>query len=168
MIDIDLQTKSKDYVQSLVDGGQYLVCYFSAGTAEDWRPDYLDMLEYASKDSLYPGESWIDITQWEDFKHLIKARMEEAVEKGYEPKDSLKPYQIDYMRWMANTAHELGLEIAQKNTVDLIPDLIDVSATIVAEFKKQDKAVFGVGYNTDGSCSDAEAEGIMRKYKHSN
>ncbi|KNC76147.1 hypothetical protein SARC_11344 [Sphaeroforma arctica JP610] len=204
MIDIDLQTKSKDYVKSLVDGGQYVVCYFSAGTAEDWRPDYLDMMEYASKDSRYPGEYWMDITQWKSFKHLIKARMEEAVKKGChgiepdntdayeygsdavpgETKDSLKPYQIEYMRWMANTAHELGLEIAQKNTVDLIPDLIDVMDYAINEscakfsknaycsnyeaFVKQDKAVFGVEYNTNGDCSDAQAEGIMRKYKHSN
>ncbi|KNC82631.1 hypothetical protein SARC_05087 [Sphaeroforma arctica JP610] len=204
MIDIDLQTKSKDYVKSLANGGQYVVCYFSAGTAEDWRPDYLAMMEYASQNSRYPGEHWMDITRWSSFKHLIKARMEEAVEKGChgietdntdayeygstavkgETKESLKPYQIAYLRWMADTAHDLGLEIALKNTVDLIPDLIDHMDYAINEscakfsansycsnyeaFVKQDKAVFGVEYNTNGDCKDAQAEGIMRKYKNSN
>ncbi|KNC76124.1 hypothetical protein SARC_11364 [Sphaeroforma arctica JP610] len=204
MIDIDLQTSSKDYVEKLSDGGQYVVCYISAGTAEDWRGDFLDMMNFAARDSRYPGEYWMNITRWQEFKHLIKARIEEAADKGChgiepdntdayeygsmaitgESRESLRQYQIDYIRWMAKTAHALGLQIGLKNTVDLIPDLIDNMDFAINEscakysendycsnydaFVKQDKAVFGVEYSTKGSCTDAMSEGIMRKYKNMN
>ena len=48
------------------------VCYFSAGSAEDWRPDFRQFPAAAIGRAMdgWPGESWVDIRR-ADVSHWI-------------------------------------------------------------------------------------------------
>eukprot|EP01134_Creolimax_fragrantissima_P002132 CFRG2132T1 len=204
MIDIDLQTSTKSDVQKLRDAGRYVVCYISAGTAETWRPDYEELKPYTSVKSQYDRERWMDISKWQDWKHIMKKRFDMARDfgcDGMEPDNTdcyqsgdkcvpgqtekqLRKDQINYIKWMASTAHEMGMSIALKNSLDIIPEVInDVDFGInescaqwsdddecgkYRPFVDQNKAVFGIEYKYNGQCSEARADGIMRKYKSEN
>ncbi|KNC75909.1 hypothetical protein SARC_11574 [Sphaeroforma arctica JP610] len=199
MIDVDFMTKSKSYIESLVKGGQTVVCYISAGTAEEWRPDYLALEEYCSSDSGYSRECWLDITKWKSWRHLMKNRLESAQEKGcmgIEPdntdshshdsvpgktKKEMTTYMVEYVKWLAEETHNLGMIIGLKNTLDLIPELVDHVDFAINEscqkyakydecalyepFVEQNKAVFAVEWSTEGDCSDAAKMGLARKYE---
>eukprot|EP00005_Dracoamoeba_jomungandri_P006341 CAMPEP_0174261856 /NCGR_PEP_ID=MMETSP0439-20130205/12509_1 /TAXON_ID=0 /ORGANISM="Stereomyxa ramosa, Strain Chinc5" /LENGTH=321 /DNA_ID=CAMNT_0015346455 /DNA_START=95 /DNA_END=1057 /DNA_ORIENTATION=- len=153
VVDVDLD-EQEDLIQDLLDDGHIVLCYFSGGTIEDFRPDYIadpDAWEALAAGELDAfDETWLDIRQLEDLKDLMGPRFERAVEygcHGVEP-DNIDCYdnedcwsgmtspsvsdgdeiiddQIAYNKWMAEYAHSLGLSIAMKNAVGLIDDLVD-------------------------------------------
>ena len=69
------------------------VCYFSAGSAEDWRPDFRQFPSAAIGRALdgWPGESWVDIRR-ADVSHRI-------VVLGHEPSDTGSPGPSDWWGW---------------------------------------------------------------------
>jgi hypothetical protein len=62
MYDVDLFDVSASTVDSLQSQGKKVVCYFSAGSWEDWRPDAGDFPNSVKGNSNgWPGEKWLDI-----------------------------------------------------------------------------------------------------------
>lgn len=61
---IDLFDNTPDTVAAIRARGDYPVCYFSAGTAEDYRPDYGELLPSDLGAALpdYPQERYVDVT----------------------------------------------------------------------------------------------------------
>jgi hypothetical protein len=60
---IDLFTNTEtNYIETLHNKGRKVVCYFSAGSSESWRPDY-GMLPRAGIGKKMDGwdENWLDI-----------------------------------------------------------------------------------------------------------
>ncbi|KNC78547.1 hypothetical protein SARC_09031 [Sphaeroforma arctica JP610] len=198
MVDVDMFGTSENNIKTLVDAGHYVVCYIDLGTAEDWRPDYDQLVKYCPEDSAYSDERWLDITQWE-FAPIMDDRLQEAKDKGYmgleydnidcesygancvpgESISSLKPYEIAYLTYLADKAHDLGMSVGMKNAVDLITTIGDKFDWAINEscaaynecglyepFKQANKAVFGVEYD-DGSkdCSSEQKDGIVMKYE---
>jgi Glycoside-hydrolase family GH114 len=70
IFDLDLFNTPASTIKTLRDQGKKVICYFSAGSSEDWRPDYkqfsrAEMGNKVSKDdagsSYWEGEKWLNI-----------------------------------------------------------------------------------------------------------
>jgi hypothetical protein len=136
--DIDLFDNSATSIASLQTAGHEVVCYFSAGSYEDWRPDTGDFLAADLGDSSgWPGESWIDIRS-SNVRSIMQARLDLAASKGcdgVEP-DNVDGYtnntgfpltaadQLDYNRFLAAEAHARGLGIGLKNDLEQAAELV--------------------------------------------
>ncbi|SHF08059.1 Glycoside-hydrolase family GH114 [Marinomonas polaris DSM 16579] len=133
LYDIDLFDSSVELIQRLQASGKKVICYFSAGSYEDWRPDAVD---FAAKDlgktlSGWDNERWLDIRS-SQVRDVMIRRLDLAVSKGcdgIEP-DNVDSYrtntgfsfrandQLDYNRFLAAQAHARGLAIGLKNDPD--------------------------------------------------
>ncbi len=63
LYDIDLFDSSSDLIAELQQQGRTVICYFSAGSYEDWRDDESEFNSDDLGDTLdgWPGERWLDI-----------------------------------------------------------------------------------------------------------
>jgi hypothetical protein len=140
MYDIDLFDVPQATIDSLHADGRIVICYFSAGSREDWRPDAGEFPQGAIGNRLdnWPGENWIDIRD-ATVREIMKARLDLAVQKncdGVEP-DNVDAFannpgfdlfdvdQLDYNRFLASEAHARGLSVGLKNDLDQITALLD-------------------------------------------
>ncbi len=134
MYDIDLFEAPESVIDALHDAGRIVVCYFSAGSREDWRPDASSFAasDYGKPLDGWPGEHWLDVRS-ENVRSIMKARLDLAKTKGcdaVEP-DNVDGYandsgfplsesdQLDYDGFLADEAHARGLSVGLKNTVEL-------------------------------------------------
>lgn len=133
--DVDLFDTSNSILTTLHSQGKHVVCYFSAGSGENWRPDYV---KFNSADLGNPldgwaGERWLD-TRSSNVRSIMSARLDLAKSRGcdgVEP-DNVDAYtnqpgfsltaltQLDYNRFLASEARARGLKVALKNDVDQI------------------------------------------------
>jgi hypothetical protein len=140
MVDADLFDLPQGTIDGLNAEGVVVICYFSAGSHEDWRPDAGDFPTGAIGDPLdgWPGERWIDHRDPE-LRDVMVARLDLAAEKGcdgVEP-DNVDGYanasgfdlsaadQLDYNLFLAYEAHGRGLSIGLKNDLDQVPELVE-------------------------------------------
>lgn len=140
LYDIDLFETSSDTIDALHADGKKVICYFSAGSYENWRPDAGDFQAEELGDSLdgWAGERWLDIRS-DNVRAIMQARLELAQSKGcdgVEP-DNVDGYandtgfaltttdQVEYNAFIANAAHELSLAVALKNDVEQVSVLVD-------------------------------------------
>ncbi len=136
--DIDLFDSSHSLIASLQDSGKKVICYFSAGSYEDWRVDKDDFTNSSLGNAMdgWEGERWLDIRD-ESLKAIMMARLDLAKEKGcdgVEP-DNMDNYtnntgfnlnandQLIYNKFIAEEAHKRGLSVALKNDLDQIKEL---------------------------------------------
>jgi hypothetical protein len=138
--DIDLFDNDARVVTALHAQGRKVVCYLSAGSRENWRPDQKEFpaavigADYQG----WPGENWLDIRQIELLAPVMRARLDLCKNKGF---DGIEPDNIDgytnetgfpltyedqvrYNLWLANEAHARGLSIGLKNDQDQVKDLL--------------------------------------------
>jgi hypothetical protein len=117
-------------VRELHDAGRRVVCYFSAGTYERWRSDADRFPERALGKPVagWPGERWLDVRR-QALRPIMRDRMRRCRDKGFDAvdPDNVNGYrnptgfdlkgadQLAYNRWVARTAHELGLAVGLKN-----------------------------------------------------
>ncbi len=118
----------------------FVMCYFSAGSFEDWRPDSKAFpKEILGKDyEGWPGEKWLDIRKLDLLTPIMSARLDLAAKKGCDgvDPDNVNSFandtgfplayedQIKYNIWLAEAAHARGLSIGLKNDTEQIPDLL--------------------------------------------
>jgi hypothetical protein len=138
---LDLFDTPVDLISSLHAGGHRVICYFSAGSIEDWRPD-ADAFPPAAIGNPYenwPGEWWLDIRNPE-LTRVLDERLDLARRKGCDAvdPDNVNGYenrtgfpltyddQIRFNNWLSDAAHRRGLAIGLKNDLDQISDLVDV------------------------------------------
>ena len=175
MYDIDLFDVPQPVIDTLHEDGRIVICYFSAGSYEEWRFDAADFPASVRGNPLdnWPGESWLDIRQIDTLRPIMQARLDLAVQKecdGVEP-DNVDGYtnnsgfpltaddQFTYNTWLAAEAHSRGLSIGLKNDLDQIPDLLPYfdwalneqcfqydECHLLLPFIQAGKAVFGVEY----------------------
>ncbi|WJN59837.1 endo alpha-1,4 polygalactosaminidase [Pseudomonas sp. SO81] len=138
--DIDLYDTPKQTITTLKAQGRIVICYFSAGTWEDWRSDAKLYPKAAIGKPLpeWPGERWLDYRR-NDVRALLAKRLDLARGKGCNGVDPdnvdgyandnglklTKAQQISFNRWLAGEAHKRNLSIGLKNAVDLLPQLAD-------------------------------------------
>jgi len=138
--DIDLFNSSVELIDQLQADGRRVICYFSAGSFEDFRPD---ADQFAPEDlgtplGDFPDERWLDIRS-ENVRRIMLARLDLAVQKGC---DGVEPDNVDgfvndngleltaadqlaFNRFIANEAHRRGLAVGLKNDLGQIPQLVD-------------------------------------------
>ena len=121
--------------------GRSVVCYFSAGSREDWRSDASSFTsaDYGKTLSGWPGENWLDVRR-ANVRNIMKKRMDLAVAKkcdGVEP-DNVDGFQndtglgltkadsIDYNKFLVTEAHARKLSIGLKNALDLVAPLVGI------------------------------------------
>ena len=198
---VDLFNTSSAKIQEYKSAGKKVVCYFSAGTYENWRSD---ASQFPQDTYCSPGENcaqsvhilgdwctsggscewWLDHrkpavrTVMESRLQLARDKGCDAVEPdnidGYAHDDEISctdqacwgltaTHQLDYNRWLADTAHAKCLGIALKNDVDQIPQLAASFDFALNEecqrysecgayktwFTDQNKAVFNAEYLKD-------------------
>ncbi|KAJ3050720.1 hypothetical protein HK097_008269 [Rhizophlyctis rosea] len=145
VMNVDLFDITASQVSKMHSMGVKVVCYFSAGSYEDWRPDVKDFpsdIRAASYDG-WEGEWWLDLKGWESanggdsvLKSIMGKRIKMAKDKkcdAVDP-DNVDSYtnnvgntaaqQLNYNKWLAATAHSHGLAISLKNDPGQIKELL--------------------------------------------
>jgi len=140
-----LNDKSIDTLHAM---GRQVICYFSAGTYEPWRPDIglFAGFELGKPHIGFADENWIDINDPEIVKLMIN-RLDMAVAIGCDgvELDNVDGFvndtgfnltqqdALNYTRVMANEAHKRGLAVALKNNVELVPESVDYFDLLINE-----------------------------------
>ncbi len=136
--DIDLFDSSVTLIRSLQQSTKKVICYFSAGSYEEWRDDAGDFPNAVLGDDMdgWAGEKWLDISNVNLYP-IMKARLDLAKQKGcdgVEP-DNMDGYtnntgfnlsaedQLVYNKFIANEARKRGLSVGLKNDVNQIAQL---------------------------------------------
>ena len=188
MYDVDLVDTPAAVIESLHRAGRVVVCYFSAGSWEDWRPDRGAFPEAVLGKPLagWRDELWLDVGRLDLLAPVMEARLDLAAARGcdgVEP-DNVDGYQNDtgfaltaaeqlrYNTWLAERAHERGLSVGLKNDLGQVRALVTLFDWALNEqcfeydecpallpFVSAGKAVFGVEYRGDpGSFCPQAAE----------
>lgn len=181
--DIDLFDNDEETViNPLHARGKKVLCYFSAGSFEDWRPDKDEFHDADLGDDLdgWPGERWLD-TKSENVRKIMRARMNLAVQKGcdgvdpdnvdaYDNENGLNLQEadaVDFVTFLADEAHSRNLSLSLKNAGTIVPTVIGKVDYSVQEqciefdvcdqfqpFIEADKPVFHVEYPKGDSTND--------------
>ena len=131
--DIDGEDASQATVNALHAQGRQVICYFSAGTFENWRSDAGDFpASVKGNGNGWPGEVWLDISNVAVLQPIMTARIQACAAKGF---DGIEPDNIDgysnstgfslsaadqlaYNTMLANVAHANGLAAGLKNDIE--------------------------------------------------
>lgn len=140
VFNLDLFDTSQDVIDVLHRRGVFVMCYFSAGSYEDWRPDASRFPpEVLGKNMAgWPGEKWLDIRRLDLLAPIMETRLDLAVQKGCDgvDPDNVNGYandtgfplsyddQITYNVFLAQAAHSRRLAVGLKNDLEQIPDLL--------------------------------------------
>jgi len=134
-------TASQSSIDAAKANGAKVMCYISAGSAEDWRPDYADFPDYVIGNAYqgWPGEYWLDIRNIDALAPIMRARIDACAAKGFDAIDAdnvnvfsndsgfyvTRQDSIDYIRWLANESHIRGMAFSLKNSESLVSELVD-------------------------------------------
>lgn len=141
VVDIDAFSATPQLIANLQAQGKKVLAYLSVGSVEDFRPDAGDFptIVIGNIYEGFPDENWIDIRRTDLIGPIMRARFDMIADKGFdgiEP-DNINGYQNNtgfnlteedaktYSRFLIEEAHSRGLSIGQKNSEELIPDMVD-------------------------------------------
>ncbi|EGY21305.1 hypothetical protein VD0002_g7944 [Verticillium dahliae] len=172
--DIDLFDNTAETIAALHKLNKKVICYFSAGTYEEWRPDAKKFAkaDFGKPMDDWPGERWLQIKNT-NVRNIMAQRIKLAAEKGCDAIDPdnvdgysnnngiglTKADTIDFVKFLSSEARKYGLSIALKNAGEIIPQVIKFvdfqvneqcvkynEASTFAAFIKAGKAVFHIEY----------------------
>ncbi|MEA2676132.1 MAG: hypothetical protein QOJ81_273 [Chloroflexota bacterium] len=194
--DLDMFDTAASAIATLHSKGRRVVCYINAGAWEDWRPDadrYPGSVKGRALDG-WPGERWLDVRRIDVLGPILTDRLDTCKAKGFDGVefDNVDGYsnasgfpltaadQLAFDKWLAARAHERGLAVGLKNTLELADELephFDFAILeqcfqyrecgLVAPFVASRKSVVDIEYSLSRSqfCAKAANLGIaaMRK-----
>jgi hypothetical protein len=164
------------------------VCYLSAGTWENWRPDAGAFPKrILGRSNGWPGERWLDIRALGALKPIMRHRVAMCRRKGFDAVefDNVDGYrnrtgfpltgaqQLRFDVFLANAAHRHHMSALLKNDLGQIPTLVSYFDAALNEqcfqyrecgplttFVDAGKPVFQVEYRLDTStfCPKANAK----------
>lgn len=172
--DIDLFTNPESTISNLHDMNRKVICYFSAGSYEEFRPDAneFNKTDYGKELDGWPGEYWLN-TSSPNVRRIMQTRLDMAVQKGCDgvDPDNVDAYDntngldlttdtaISFVTFLADAAHARGLSIGLKNAGAIVSDVVDMLQWEVNEqcvqykecakfqpFIENEKPVFGIEY----------------------
>ncbi|CDM35327.1 CAZyme family GH114 [Penicillium roqueforti] len=181
--DIDLFDNTAETITTLQGKGHKVICYFSAGTYEDWRSDIskFDSADFGSNLDDWPGERWLNIKST-SVRAIMSSRLDMAQQKGCDgvDPDNIDAYgnenglglteadSIDFLTFLASEAHSRGMSIGLKNGGDIIGSVIDKmqwsvneqcaeynECDVYAAFTDVNKPVFHIEYSDETIESDS-------------
>ncbi len=167
-------------VRKLRSMGRKVICYISAGSWENYRPDKgrFPKSVLGKVYDGYPDERWLDIRRYRKFADPLRDRFRMCARKGFDgvEADNVAGYQnptgfpltaadqLEFNRWLARQAHRFGLAIGLKNDPDQVKQLVGNFDFAVVEqcfqysecgryspFIRANKAVYLVEYETPGA-----------------
>lgn len=146
-VDVDLFDTDSSTMMSLRNNNHTVICYFSAGTYENWRPDKDSFPSWILRHEMsdWPGEWWLDIfnsTARQIIFDIMSKRIALGLSKGcqaFEP-DNMDCYdnsdcilsfdpnqaavdQITFNTGIAAAAHQQNAAVGLKNDVDQVKQL---------------------------------------------
>jgi len=143
MYDVDGFDNTAANVAALHAAGIKAVCYLSAGTFENWRPDAGQFpASILGRNNGWPGEKWLDVRDAQNagsvLRQIMDARLDMCRQKGFDmvELDNVDGYsnktgfpltaadQLFYNATLANDAHARALPVLQKNDVEQVPQLL--------------------------------------------
>jgi hypothetical protein len=193
--DVDGFDTSAQTVAALRASGRHAVCYISAGSYEDWRPDAATFpASVLGLSNGWAGERWLDIRRLDVLQPILTSRIRMCRDKGFSAvdPDNVDGYthrtgfpltgadQLTFNRWLAATAHAHGLSIGLKNDLDQVPALVSYFDFAVNEqcfqydecsalrpFTDAGKAVLHIEYSTSPAsyCPTTTAMGFSSLLK---
>lgn len=186
VFELDLFNTDEEIITELKKKGKKIICYFSAGTFEIWRPDaFLFPLEVKGNGMKeWEGEVWLNIKD-ERVKNIMKKRMDLAKKKGCDAIDPdnvdgythpngfklTKEDQFNYNKFLAEEAHHKWLLIGLKNDLQQVKELVGYFDFAVNEscldfnechmlepFFLYDKPILAISYKPKSkkACDDAK------------
>ncbi len=186
---VDLFDASSSRIARLKRQKKQVICYFSAGSAENWRTDYNKFPSSALGRPLdgWAGERWIDYRNATVVK-IMKDRIALARSKGCQGVDpdnidghlnrtgfSLHSrHQLDFIEKLSAAARSAGLKIGMKNSAETAWDLERLTDFAVVEecakykecqsyraFQNNRKPIYQIEYRSRSTslCSDASRRG---------
>lgn len=143
MYDVDGFDNTAANVSALHAAGIKAVCYLSAGTYENWRPDASQFpASILGSSNGWPGEKWLDVRDVQKansvLRQIMDARLDMCHTKGFDmvELDNVDGYtnstgfpltaadQIFFNATLANDSHARGMSVLQKNDNEQIPQLL--------------------------------------------
>jgi len=168
---------------TLKSKGKHIICYISAGAAENWRADYSSFPSSLLGNPLdgWPGEYYVDIRKTSILEPIFRARIENSVSKGCEgiDWDNVDVFEansgfpltqtdgINFLTFLSTLTRSYGLSVGLKNcpaVASSVVQLFDFSVSeqcaqykgqcnLLMPFVNSGKPVFDVEYVPQGSCS---------------
>jgi hypothetical protein len=137
--DIDLFDNNATMISALQKEGRRVICYFSAGSYENWRQDKdkFDSSDLGNNLDGWPGEKWINVSST-SIRNIMVSRLDTAQQKGCDgvDPDNVDGYDndngldltetdaVDYVNFLANETHARNMSIGLKNAGAIIPWVI--------------------------------------------
>jgi hypothetical protein len=108
-----------------------VICYISAGSWEDWRPDARRFpAGVLGRSNGWAGERWLDIRRLDVLTPILRARLDMCRAKGF---DAVEPDNVDgyanrtgfrlsaadqlrFNRWIAHETHAVGCPWRSRTT----------------------------------------------------
>lgn len=172
--DIDMYTNSAEIIAAIQSLGKKVICYFSAGSYEDYRPDSKQFKSEDKGSELdgWPGEYWLNLSS-PNVRSIMAARIKYASEKGC---DAIDPDNVDgfqndngldltaadsvsFVKFLSIEAAKYNMSTGLKNAGDIIGNVIDYvhfsvneqcvqysECDTFAAFIKNSKPVFNIEY----------------------
>lgn len=139
IFDIDLFSNSNETIRLLKGLDKKVVCYFSAGSFEPYRPDSFQFQQSVLGKPLdgWDDEKWIDIRS-DNVRNIMVERIRLAKEKGC---DAVDPDNVDayVRRFIADRFYrqilifpqnnDNGLDLTQEDTIDFVQFLANVTSS---------------------------------------
>ncbi len=138
--DIDMFENNASTIAALHSQGRKVICYFSAGSYENWRPDagtFNNKTDLGKPLDGWPGEWWLK-TNSTNVRQIMLSRLDLAVTKGCDgvDPDNVDGYDndnglgltqadaVDYVNFLADAAHARNLSVGLKNAGEIIPQVL--------------------------------------------
>jgi hypothetical protein len=188
--DLDLFDVDQKAIDSLRSRGIKVICYFSAGSSENWRDDYKALVSagvIGAKMDGWDGENWLNVKKIDALMPIMEKRMDLAVSRkcdaldldnvdGYANKNGVGLTYADSLKYnqaLAAAAHKRGLAVGLKNDLDQIKELVDLfdfsvneecfqynECEMLVPFIKAGKPVFGIEYQSATSSFCSKANSM--------
>jgi hypothetical protein len=139
--DIDLFNNNASTIAALHAQNRRVICYFSAGSYEDFRPDSSQFTAADKGKELdgWPGEYWLN-TKSSNVRKIMTARLALAASKGCDgvDPDNVDAYDnsnglglttadaVDYLTFLAIGAHGFNMSVGLKNGGTIVNATLDM------------------------------------------
>ncbi|EKF73777.1 hypothetical protein A11A3_11873 [Alcanivorax hongdengensis A-11-3] len=145
---LDMFDTPQATIDDLHASGHKVICYFSAGTFENWRDDKgrFTTADKGRRLGDWPGERWLDIRS-DNVRSIMADRLDLAASKGCDgvDPDNMDGYsnrtgfpltyqdQLTYNIYLASEAHARGMAVSLKNDLGQVNDLVATADFAVNE-----------------------------------
>ena len=146
--DIDLFDSTDSIITWAQRQGRKVICYFSAGSYENWRPDSASFKpeDYGNGLEGWEGEYWLN-TSSANARNIMLARLDQAAKKGCDgvDPDNIDGYEndsgldlttntaVDFVTFLADAAHARNMSFGLKNGAKILSRVVNLIQWNVVE-----------------------------------